>query len=162
MKTLIKILIIVFLTSGICSCDIKKEASKTKNDIDFSEWVKTETFRKGDTVTFVVPKITYKDTIITTISTQGTVLRNYYDSNGNIYKNDCLPAEISIINEKLTKLTDQSKTKNSSKEEKIDNTFIYVIAGAIVLIFLIVIIALFIYLKSQTNKFNILLSNLQK
>lgn len=162
MKTLIKILIIVFLTSGICSCDIKKEASKTKNDIDFSEWVKTETFRKGDTVTFVVPKITYKDTVITTVSTQGTILKTYYDTNGNISKSDCISSEIALIQERLTKLTDQSKTKESSKKESINNTFIYVIAGAIVLMFLIVIIALFIYLKSQSNKFNLLLSNLPK
>lgn len=162
MKTLIKTFLIVFLASGICSCDIKKEASKTKNDIDFSEWVKTETFRKGDTVTFVVPNVIYKDTVITTVSTQGTILKTYYDNKGNISKSDCISSEMALIQERLTKLTDQSKTKESSKEEKIDNTFIYVIAGAIVLMFLIVIIALFIYLKSQSNKFNLLLSNLPK
>ena len=159
MKTLIKILLISILLQ---SCDIKKEASKTKNDIDFSEWVKTETFRKGDTVTFVVPNVIYKDTVITTISTQGTILKTYYDTNGNISKSDCISSEMALIQERLTNLTDQSKSKESSKEEKIDNTFIYVIAGIFVLIFLIVIIALFIYLKSQSNKFNILLSNLPK
>lgn len=159
MKTLIKILLIAIVLQ---SCDIKKEASKTKNDIDFSEWVKSETFRKGDTVTFVVPNVIYKDTVITTISTQGTILKTYYDNKGNISKSDCISSEMALIQERLTKLTDQSKIKESSKEENIDNTFIYVIAGAIVLMFLIVIIALFIYLKSQSNKFNILLSNLPK
>lgn len=159
MKTLIKILLIAIVLQ---SCDIKKEASKTKNDIDYTEWVKTETFRKGDTVTFVVPNVIYKDTVITTISTQGTILKTYYDNNGNISKSDCISSEIALIQERLTKLTDQSKTKESSKKEKIDNTFIYVISGVIVLMFLIVIIALFIYLKSQTNKFNLLLSNLPK
>ena len=157
MKTLIKILLISIVLQ---SCDIKKEASKTKNDIDFSEWVKSETFRKGDTVTFVVPNVIYKDTVITTVNTQGTILKTYYDTNGNISKSDCISSEIALIQERLTNLTDQSKTKESSKEEKIDNTFIYVIAGSIVLMFLIVIIALFIYLKSQTNKFTTLLSNL--
>ena len=159
MKTLIKILL---LSIVLQSCDIKKEASKTKNDINYSEWVKTETFRKGDTVTFVVPNVIYKDTVITTISTQGTILKTYYDNNGNISKSDCISSEMALIQERLTKLTDQSKTKESSKEEKIDNTFVYVIAGVIVLMFLIVIMALFIYLKAQTNKFNILLSNLPK
>ena len=159
MKTLIKILL---LSIVLQSCDIKKEASKTKNDINYSEWVKTETFRKGDTVTFVVPNVIYKDTVITTVSTQGTILKTYYDTNGNISKSDCISSEIALIQERLTKLTDQSKVKDSSKEEKIDNTFIYVIAGVIVLMFLIVIMALFIYLKAQTNKFNILLSNLPK
>ena len=157
MKTLIKILLISIVLQ---SCDIKKEASKTKKDIDFSEWIKTETFRKGDTVTFVVPNVIYKDTVITTVSTQGTILKTYYDTNGNISKSDCISSEIALIQERLTNLTDQSKTKESSKEENIDNTFIYVIAGSIVLMFLIVIIALFIYLKSQTNKFTTLLSNL--
>ncbi len=141
MKTLIKILLIAIVLQ---SCDIKKEASKTKNDIDFSEWAKTETFRKGDTVTFVVPNVIYKDTVITTISTQGTILKTYYDNNGNISKSDCISSEIALMEERLINLIDKSKTKESSKEEKIDNTFIYVIAGAIVLMFLIVII----YLKS--------------
>lgn len=159
MKTLIKILLIAIVLQ---SCDIKKEASKKKNDIDYTEWVKTETFRKGDTVTFMVPNVIYKDTVITTISTQGTILKTYYDNNGNISKSDCISSEIALIQERLTKLTDQSKTKESSKKEKIDNTFIYVISGVIVLMFLIVIIALFIYLKSQSNKFNLLLSNLPK
>lgn len=162
MKTPIKILPYTAIIILLQSCDIKKEASKTKNDIDFSEWVKTETFRKGDTVTFVVPKITYKDTVITTVSTQGTILKTYYDTNGNISKSDCISSEMALIQERLTNLTDKSKSKESSKEEKIDNTFIYVIAGATVLMFLIVIIALFIYLKSQSNKFASLLSNLPK
>ena len=159
MKTLIKILLIAILLQ---SCDIKKEASKTKNDIDFSEWVKTETFRKGDTVTFVVPNVIYKDTVITTVSTQGTILKTYYDNKGNISKSDCISSEMALIQERLTNLIDQSKIKESSKEEKIDNTFIYLIAGVIVIMFLIVIIALFIYVKSQTNKFTSLLSNLPK
>ena len=159
MKTLIKILL---LSIVLQSCDIKKEASKTKNDINYSEWVKTETFRKGDTVTFVVPNVIYKDTVITTVSTQGTILKTYYDTNGNISKSDCISSEIALMEERLINLIDKSKSKESSKEEKIDNTFVYVIAGVIVLMFLIVIMALFIYLKAQTNKFNILLSNLPK
>ena len=156
--TLITGLSFIFLSS----CDIKKEASKTKNDINYSEWVKTETFRKGDTVTFVVPNVIYKDTVITTVSTQGTILKTYYDNKGNISKSDCISSEIALMEERLINLIDKSKSKESSKEEKIDNTFIYVIAGTFVLMFLIVIIALFIYLKAQSNKFNILLSNLPK
>lgn len=134
MKTLIKILLIAFLLQ---SCEIQKEASKQKNDIDFSESEKTTTFRKGDTVTFVVPNVIYKDTVIKTISTQGTVLRNYYDSNGNIYKNDCLPAEIAIINERLTTLTDQSKIKDKTKEESyFDNPLLWIIIALAVVVLL--------------------------
>ena len=144
MKKLLPLLFLILL-----SCDIKKEASKTKNDIDYSEWVKTQTVRKGDTVTFVIPNVIYKDTVITTVSTQGTILKTYYDNKGNISKSDCISSEIALMEERLINLIDKSKSKESSKEEKIDNTFIYIIAGAIVLIFLISIIALFIYLKSQ-------------
>lgn len=143
------------------SCDIQKEASKQKNDIDFTERIETKEVRKGDTVTYIVPNVIYKDTVITTVSRQGTVLKTYYDNKGNISKSDCISAEIDLLRNEIRTLNDQSKFKESSKTESIDNTFIYIIAGSTVLIFLILVTFLFLYLKSMNKKTDALLQLVQ-
>jgi len=158
MKTLIKVLLIALLLQ---SCDIQKEASKQKNDIDFTERIETKEIRKGDTVTYIVPNVIYKDTVITTVSRQGTVLKTYYDNQGNISKSDCISAEIDLLRNEIRTLNDQSKFKESAKTESIDNTFIYIIAVAIVLMFLILVIFLFLYLKSMNKKTDALLQLVQ-
>ena len=118
------------------SCDIQKQATKQKNDIDQTEWSKTQTFRKGDTVTYVVPVVRYKDTVITTVSTQGTILKTYYNDKGEISKADCISAEIEQIQETLKSLTDNSVNKTSEKTEGMDNTFIlYGVIGLLVFLY---------------------------
>ena len=134
MKTLIKILLIALLLQ---SCEIQKESSKQKNDIDFTERIETKEIRKGDTVTYIVPVIKYKDTVITTVSRQGTVLKTYYDNQGNISKSDCIGAEIDILRNEIRTLNDKSITKEKSKEEKyFDNPFLWVIIAIAVIIIL--------------------------
>lgn len=137
MKTLLKILLIVFLTSGICSCDIQKESSKQKNDIDFTERIETKEIRKGDTVTYIVPVIKYKDTVITTVSRQGTVLKTYYDNQGNISKSDCISAEIELLRNEIRTLNDKTTTKEKTKEEKyFDNPLLWIIIAFAVIVLL--------------------------
>ena len=147
------LLVLLWMTS----CDIQKQASKTKNDIDYSEWVKTETFRKGDTVTYIVPVVRYKDTVIYTTSTdKTTILRNFYNSKGEIYKNDCIPAEMKEFREEFRNYVDQSKTKESTKKEEIGMQFIPWIIAGIVAMFLIFMIVLLIYIRGQNKKFDVL------
>lgn len=146
------LLILLWMTS----CDIQKEASKTKNDIDYSEWVKTETFRKGDTVTYIVPKVVYKDTVITTVSTQGTILKTYYNSDGKISKSDCISSEIALMEERIIKYIDKSKIKESVKKEEIGMQLIPWIVVGIVTMFLIFMIFFFLYMKSQIKKLDVL------
>jgi len=137
MKTLIKIITTFFLTSIIWSCHIQKEASKQKNDIEFTERIETKEIRKGDTVTYIVPIIRYKDTVITTVSRQGTVLKTYYDTNGNISKSDCIGAEIELLRNEIRTLNDQSKIKEKVKEESyFDSPILWVI---IALAFIIIL-----------------------
>jgi len=134
MKILIKILLIALLLQ---SCDIQKEASKQKNDIDFTERIETKEIRKGDTVTYIVPVIKYKDTVITTISRQGTILKTYYDNNGNISKSDCIGAEIELLRNEIRTLNDQSKTKEKTKEESyFDNPLLWMIIALAVIVLL--------------------------
>lgn len=144
MKTILTLILCICLFS----CDITKEAFKSKNDIESEETIKTETYRKGDTVTYQVPRIKYKDTVITTVSTQGTILRNYYNRDGEIYKNDCRSAEIKELREEMRRINDQSKVKDKAKEENFDNSFIlYIVIGLVV----IVIFGMFILAKRLPN-----------
>jgi len=141
--------ILIVILAVTCSCDIQKEAVKNKNDIETSETIKTETYRKGDTVTYIVPKITYKDTIIETVSRQGTILRNYYNKDGQIYKNDCLSAEYRELREEIRNMRDESKSKESSKTEEFDSGFILYIVIGVVIIFLFGLFLLFLIIKSK-------------
>jgi len=145
----IRIGFLIVILAVTCSCDIQKEAVKNKNDIETSETIKTETYRKGDTVTYIVPKVTYKDTIIETVSRQGTILRNYYNKDGQIYKNDCLSAEYRELREEIRNMRDESKSKESSKTEEFDSSFILYIVIAVVIIFLFGLFLLFLIIKSK-------------
>lgn len=144
-----KIITILLLTTAISSCNILKEKSKEKKDISFEERIETTEKRKGDTVSYIIPRIKYKDTVITTTSTQGTILKTYYDKSGKIYKSDCISSEIELMRLEIRSLIDQSKTKESTKEEKVDNTWIYIIAGLVFLCFcvFIAVSGIFLYFK---------------
>lgn len=137
MKCITKTLLTILFASTIWSCDIQKEASKQKNDIDFTERIETKEIRKGDTVTYVVPVIKYKDTVITTVSRQGTILKTYYDNNGNISKSDCISAEIDLLRNEMRTLIDQSKSKEKTKEESyFDNPLLWMIIALAVIVLL--------------------------
>lgn len=113
---------------ALYSCDIQKESSKQKNNIDFAERIETKEIRKGDTVTYVVPNVIYKDTIITTVSRQGTILKTYYDSNGKVSQSDCIGAEIDLLRNEIRTLTDKTTTKEKKKEESyFDSPLLWII-----------------------------------
>lgn len=149
-------IVYVMIAISLMSCDIQKQALKQKNDIDFTERIETKEIRKGDTVTYIVPVIRYKDTIITTVSHQGTILKTYYDKEGNISKSDCISAEIDLLRNEIRILSDQSKTKESSKEENLNTDWILILGGVLVLMFFILIVALFIFFKQQYKKTDLL------
>lgn len=145
MKKLLPILLLL----AFASCDIMKKSQKTKSDSDFTEQIKTTTFRKGDTVTYEVPNVILKDTVIYTTSTQGTRLAIAYDNTGKVSKADCFSAQIAESQEINRRLLQQITEKEKEKTEKVDNTIFFVIGGVIVLIFLIAIIVLVFYMKSN-------------
>ena len=155
-------IIILLIISFFISCDVTKKAFKSKNDIETFETIKTNTFRKGDTVTYIVPNIKYKDTVIKTVSEQGTIIRNYYDSKGEIYKNDCVSAEINQLREELRKTTDQSKNKQSEKTEKFDSSFILYIVGGAVVLGIFALVLMFVFINKNTKAVTSILNNLPK
>ena len=132
-----KNILIFILLFCLFSCGIKKESFKQKNDFETNERIETKEVRKGDTVTYIVPNVIYKDTVITTVSRQGTILKTYYDKQGNISKSDCISAEIDLLRLELRNLKDKSKIKESVKEESFFNNPLIWLIIALLIVFIL-------------------------
>ena len=117
-----------------CSCDIQKEAVKIKTDTDFKENIETKTFRTGDTVTYEVPNVIFKDTTIYRKNTQGTILKTVYDKSGSISSIDCFASAIEEFKKENREFKESIKNKKSEKKEEINTTWIlygFIIIGVV-------------------------------
>jgi hypothetical protein len=147
-------LIVLVLTFS--SCDISKRAIKNKTDRELNESSETITKRIGDTVSYKIPNIIFKDTTIYTVNKQGTTLRTVYNESGQISQIDCFASMIEEINRTNKQLIEAIKDKDSEKTEKFDSTVILYIMIGLSLIVLIVA-----YLGFKTlNKHSLLLDAL--
>lgn len=147
-----KKLLIIFLL--LTSCNVKKEASKTKIDRTVSEISERTIKRKGDTVTYVVPKVTYKDTTIYTVNQQGTVLKTIYDDAGKISLIDCYSSLIDITERNSKNIEEFIKAKEKEKEEEVDDKIVlYIVLGWVLVVF-ITIFFIFKYISNQTKSIN--------
>lgn len=154
LKTIFKILITALLFSFILlsmtSCDITKNARKSKSESDFSENIENRSFRKGDTVHYEIPRVTYKDTTIYRTNRQGTTIKTVYDQTGNITSIDCFASAIEEIRKENRQFWQSLLDKNKVKTETFDPTFILYIMGGIVLIVFFALFLMFLYIKKNT------------
>lgn len=152
-KSLIIAIIIVAIIWLFCSCSILKDKEKMKENTNFKEQVETQTFRKGDTVSYKIPFVTFKDTTIYTTNRQGTVLRTVYDNNGKVSNIDCFASQIAEISKRNTELEQELKAKVSHKEEKADSTiFLY----GFLIIGLVLCFGLWLVSKSLNKRIDLL------
>ena len=132
----------------LTSCDIQKEAAKTKTDTGFKENIESQTFRKGDTVHYEIPNVIYKDTTIYRTNREGTTIKTVYDQGGNIASIDCFASAIAEIRKENREFQQSLKEKESKKTEDFDSSFLlYIIAGVAVL-GILVLIVMFMYFKT--------------
>jgi len=125
---------IIILILFLSSCDIVKKSAKTKSDTNFNEQIETKTFRKGDTVTYEVPNVIFKDTTIYRKNVQGTVLKTVYDNTGRISSVDCFSSFIEEIKKENREFQQSIKDKESEKQEKANfDWMIYIVIGVVVL-----------------------------
>lgn len=151
---------LLLVLSLLLSCDITKQATKNKVDREVTEQTETITKRKGDTVSFEVPRITFKDTTIYTTNRQGTTLRTVYNDSGQISQIDCFASMIEEINRSNKQLIETLKEKEKEKTEDFDSTFIlYLFVGLSLIVF---ILAFFAYrlLNKNTKTINRILDTL--
>lgn len=130
-----KKILILLLVLSFYSCDSLKTAQKNKKDIQLTETIKTQTKRAGDTLRLQIPKITYKDTtIVKTNYINRTEARIAYDSKGDATV-ECISSEINELREEIRTLSDNSKEKESSKEESFQSEIIiYIMLGLAVIL----------------------------
>lgn len=144
-----KYLIILFL---FISCDIQKEATKNKTDTGFKENIESTVFRKGDTVHYEIPKITYKNRTIYTTNKEGTTLKTVYDNDGKVASVDCFASAISEMRKENREFQQAIKEKQKEKTENFDSSFIiYIMIGFVIIVCFALFLG-FIYLKNSINK----------
>ena len=125
-----KLLILILLLSG---CSMLRKVDRDKTETTGKEEIITKTTRKGDTVTYIVPKIRYKDTTIITYNRVGTRLETRYDDRGNIDLARCIESaveELKIENRVFMQNVDKKLTEKEI-DANINWTWI-VIAGMLV------------------------------
>lgn len=153
LKEVFQLLVIALLISllFLCySCDIQKASTKQKEDTGFKENIESRTFRKGDTVHYEIPKITYKDTTIYRTNRQGTTIKTVYDQGGNIASIDCFASAIEEIKKENREFKNSLLSKTKDKTENFDSTFIFYIMGGVVLIVFFALFLGYLYVKKNT------------
>ena len=122
------LLILLLLTS--CA------TTKNKKQTETSTIERTLTTRAGDTLTYVVPNIKYKDTTIyhkNFENPSSNTLKIVYDREGNQTEIKCISDEINELKEYINTVKEDSKVKKTNFNNVI---IIYVFIG---LAFLIII-----------------------
>jgi hypothetical protein len=122
------LLILLLLTS--CA------TTKNKKQTETSTIERTLTKRKGDTLTYVVPNIKYKDTTIYHKNFENpasNTLKIVYDKQGNQTEIKCISDEINELREYINTFKEDSKVKETNFNNVI---IIYVFIG---LVFLIIV-----------------------
>lgn len=144
----IRIGFLIVILAVTCSCDIQKEAVKSKSDTTEKTQTETITKRLGDTVVYI-PNVRYKDTTIYTTNRQGTTLKTVYAPNGNIASIDCFASAIDEIKRENREFQQSLKDKEKVKTEEFDSSFILYIVIGVVIIFLFGLFLLFLIIRSK-------------
>jgi YD repeat-containing protein len=148
MKKYILFIVVIFT---LISCDITKQAFKDKSNSDLKISSETRIFRKGDTVHYNVPIIHYRDTTITTVNRQGTVLKTIYDNNGKVTSIDCYASQIEQLTRENSELKLNNKEKQKEKTEKADYGWMLYVFGAISIVLSVALFLLFKYVRSHSD-----------
>jgi uncharacterized membrane protein len=156
LKTIFKVLVTLLVLSFIfllTSCDIQKNATKSKSDTSLKDDLETKRFRSGDSVSYRPRqgRIIFKDTTIYRYSKQNTVLQTIYDKDGNIRDINCYAAQIEELTRRNFQLEQATKEKDKAKTENFDSTFIFYIMGGVVLIVFFALFLMYLYMKKNTG-----------
>jgi ASC-1-like (ASCH) protein len=147
MKKIISLLIIFCFFS----CDIMKQSAKSKGEESISEQTESWRKRKGDTVSYKIPKITLKDTTIYTVNREGTTLRTVYDERGQVSNIDCFASTIEEMNKQNREFFKEWKDKEKTKTEEANFDWVLYLVLGFASIVIIGFLLIFIWLKQQSN-----------
>ena len=118
-----KLMILILLLGFSC------KTLKNKKDIEQTVTQRQEIFKKADTLKYTVPKAVYKDTTIYVKNFEkagSNTLKIIYDKQGNQSQIDCISDAVKELNETITSLKDNSKTKETDFKS---GTILYIFLG---------------------------------
>lgn len=133
-----KKLLIISLLVLISSCSVFRKVNRDKTDRKATEQIIKSVVRKGDTVTYVVPKMIMKDTTIYTYNRVGTRIETRFDSDGRIDDIKCIEAalnEFTIINRQLVEQINKKETEKEV-DTNINWTWILIAIGVFAFLYL--------------------------
>lgn len=134
------------------SCDITKQAFKSKSEASGKETIETVTKRRGDTVTYTIPNVILKDTVVYTVNRQGTTLRTVYDQTGSISNIDCFASAIEEIKKENREFQELIKDKSKEKTEDFDSSFILYIMAGLVIVFIVFLLLIFYFINKNSKE----------
>jgi hypothetical protein len=140
----LKIIVFILLVTLLCAflllgCKSTKDKTQNKTDRELIESSKTSTIRKGDTVTYVVPNVILKDTVITTTNrVTGTTQILRYNEEGKLTAAECISGFIEIIEENQRQLIEAIDQSTKHKENEISpSVILYAFVGLALLIVIV-------------------------
>lgn len=146
-----RLLIIPFLF--LMSCDITKQASKTKTDTETNEQYERIEKRDGGIATFKPEStIIYRDTTIFVQGTNGTELKVIYDKTGNVSQMDCNGALIDVIERYNKQIQESVKEKDKQKTEEVNTDWIMYGFIALTLIMFFGMFLLYVLINKRLPK----------
>ena len=147
---LIGIIAFLLLLSTFVSCDILKKTTKTREDRTLTESTETLTKRKGDTVRYQIPKVTYKDTTIVKRNyVTGTTQTVRYNDQGMIDLVECQSGAIDELKRTNKELVEAINNKDKTVEKEFNTEIIiYIMLG---FVFIVAVLAFFVFKYISKN-----------
>lgn len=143
--------ILIVLLPLLSGCDIQKQATKAKTETDINQDYEKREYRPSEPVIFDTSMFKgARDTTIVVVNSEGSKIRVQLDDKGNVSNAECLPYLMEIITKMSTQFQQSEKIKEKEKTEEFNTTWVLYIAGAIVLIFFVAIVYLFITMSRNT------------
>ena len=147
-----KLTLIVLASVLFYGCGVTKNRQKTKEDRTLKESTEIITTRVGDTVTYEVPLVRFKDTTIVRRNyVTGTTQTLRYNANGQVDLAQCISGSIERIERSNKELIEAILTKDKETKHEINpGVILYGFIGLAVFM-LIIGGSLFGYIKFTTR-----------
>lgn len=128
--------VLIGLVLLFTSCKVLKKTNNKQDDSIATEQIIKKTSRKGDTVTYKIPNITFKDTTIYTYNRVGSTIVTRFDKKGAVDSVACIASAL----EEFSKTNRELVRAISEKErhvEKDSTGWIWLAFGVVVFAFLV-------------------------
>ena len=143
-----KIIFIVLASVFFYGCGVTKNRQKTKEERTLKESTEIITTRVGDTVTYEVPLVRFKDTTIVKRNyVTGTTQTLRYNGNGQIDLAQCISGSIERIERSNKELIEAILTKDKETKHEVKPTIILYGFIGLALIIVISVGAFIFYIK---------------